>query len=247
MAGAVADGSVVTAAESIRALYSELALHPRQEFGWGKGRENARRLGYDARWLDTIPEPVWESAAAVGNPFGLGPIERGMTVVDLGCGAGADLCIAALLVGAHGRAIGIDLTPAMAVKAQASARLMGLGNVAVHSGDMTAVPLEDGAADRVISNGAINLSPAKSCVFREVFRILKPGGCFWFADMVRESATAPAQGGGSWADCVAGTVAPERIVEMLAAAGFRDAELVAFTGYKTAPTTTGATFRARKP
>ena len=159
MAEAPADGSVATAAESIRALYSELALHPRQEFGWGKGKENARRLGYDKRWLDTIPEPVWESAASVGNPFGLGPIAPGMTVVDLGCGAGADLCIAARLVGAHGRAIGIDLTPAMAAKAQASARLMGLGNVAVHSGDMTAVPLEDGAADRVISNGAINLSP----------------------------------------------------------------------------------------
>lgn len=247
MAGAVPDGSVATAAESIRALYSELALYPRQEFGWGKGKENARRLGYDARWLDTLPEPVWESAAAVGNPFGLGRIEPGMTVVDLGCGAGADLCIAAILVGGHGRAIGIDLTPAMAAKVQASARLMGLGNVVVHSGDMTAVPLGDGGADRVISNGAINLSRAKTCVFREVFRILKPGGCFWFADMVRERATAPAQGGGSWADCVAGTVPPGRILEMLAAAGFREAELVAFTGYKTAPTTTGATFRARKP
>jgi SAM-dependent methyltransferase len=103
---------------------------------------------------------------------------------------------------------------------------------------------EGGGADRVISNGAINLSPAKSCVSREVFRILKPGGRFWSADMVRESATAPAQGCGSWADCVAGTVAPERILEMLAAAGFRDAELVAVTGYKSAPTTTGAIFRA---
>lgn len=134
-------GSAAAPIEGIMALYTELALHPGKDFGWGKGRENARRLGYDARWLDAVPEAVWESAAAVGNPFGLGRIEPGMTVVDLGCGAGLDLCIAAALVGKRGRAVGIDLTPAMASKAEEATRLMGLSNVEVRLGDMKAVPL----------------------------------------------------------------------------------------------------------
>ena len=99
--------------EEIQVLYTELALHPRKDFGWGKGRENARNLGYDARWLDHLPDVVWESTAAVGNPFSLGSITLGETVVDLGCGAGADLCIVASLIGVRGRAIEIDITPAM--------------------------------------------------------------------------------------------------------------------------------------
>ncbi len=240
------NGSVAAAEESICALYTELALHPERDFGWGKGKENARLLGYEAHWLDLLPEAVWESAAAVGNPFGLGRIEPGMTVVDFGCGAGADLCISASLVGECGWAVGIDLTPAMTAKARAAGRLMGLCNVEVRGADMTAVPLADACADLVISNGAINLSPAKPCVFKEIFRILKSGGRLWFADVVRDGTEEPSSSG-SWADCVAGAVAPVRMIVMLARAGFADAEMVAFTGYCTAPTTIGATFRALKP
>ncbi len=232
--------------KEIQVLYTELALHPWKEFGWGKGKVNARNLGYDAGWLNDFPDVVWESAAAVGNPFGLGSITLDETVVDLGCGAGVDLCIAASLVGGRGRAIGIDITPAMVDRAKGNARLLGLRNVEVHVADIAAVPLEDACADVVISNGAINLSPHKPCVFKEVFRILRPGGRFQFADMVRDCAAATPSCG-SWADCIAGTVEPQRYLDMLRAAGFRDAELVARTSYRTAPTTIGATFRARKP
>jgi len=231
--------------EAVRALYTELALHPGRDFGWGKGKENARSLGYDERWLDRLPAFVWESTAAVGNPFRLGPIMPGETVVDLGCGAGADLCIAALLVGDHGRAIGIDITPAMMAKAEKAARLVGLTNVTFHVADIAKLPLDNASVDVAISNGAINLSSHKPCVFQEVFRILRPGGRFQFADMVREGAGA-APTCGSWADCISGTVEPQRYLDMLAAAGFRNAEMVSFTGYRTAPTTIGATFRARK-
>ena len=231
--------------EAVRALYTELALHPGRDFGWGKGKENARSLGYDERWLDRLPAFVWESTAAVGNPFRLGPIMPGETVVDLGCGAGADLCIAALLVGDHGRAIGIDITPAMMAKAEKAARLVGLTNVTFHVADIAKLPLDNASVDVAISNGAINLSSHKPCVFQEVFRILRPGGRFQFADMVREGAVA-APTCGSWADCISGTVEPQRYLDMLAAAGFRNAEMVSFTGYRTAPTTIGATFRARK-
>lgn len=232
--------------EEIYALYTELARNPDKDFGWGKGKQNARALQYDQRWLDRLPGPVWESAAAVGNPFSLGPIRQGETVIDIGCGAGADLCIAAMLVGKAGRAIGIDLTPAMVEKARENAALAGLANVEVLVGDIESVPLPDACADVVISNDAINLSPRKACVLKEVFRLLAPGGRFQFADMVRkgEDGAVSCQ---SWANCVSGAVEPERYLEMLAQAGFIDVEFVAFTGYTTAPITIGATFRARRP
>jgi SAM-dependent methyltransferase len=232
--------------EDIRALYSDLARNPGKEFGWGKGNENARALGYEARWLESLSEPVWESAAAVGNPFTLGLIRPGEVVVDLGCGAGADLCVSALLVGAAGHVIGIDLTPAMVEKARKNAALSGLGNVEARIARVEATGLPDSCADVVISNGAINLSTHKLCVFKEAFRILKPSGRLQFADMVRVGANGAATCD-SWADCVAGTVGPERYLEMLRAAGFADAELVGFTAYKTSATTIGATFRAHRP
>ena len=94
----------------MRTLYTALAQQPERDFGWEKGKGNAQRLGYDPVWLARLPDCVWESAAAVGNPFALGPLHPGETVVDIGCGAGADLCIAAVLVGATGQAIGLDLT-----------------------------------------------------------------------------------------------------------------------------------------
>src|SRR5512144_2791238 len=126
--------------QEIQVLYTERALHPRKDFGWGKGKENARNLGYDARWLDHFPDVVWESAAAVGNPFSLGSISLDETVVDLGCGAGPNLCIVASLIGDRGRAIGIDITPAMVDRAKENARLLGLRNAEVHVADIAAVP-----------------------------------------------------------------------------------------------------------
>ena len=146
----------------------------------------------------------------------------------------------------RGRVVGIDITPAMVAKAETATKYLGLTNVHVHVGDIAALPMENASVDVVISNGAINLSSRKSCVFREVFRVLRPGGRFQFADMVRDGAT-DAVSCGSWADCVSGTVDAMHYLDMLRAAGFRDAKMVSFTGYRTAPTTIGAIFRARKP
>jgi SAM-dependent methyltransferase len=230
--------------DAILALYTELANRPDKDFGWRKGRENARALGYDRRWLDTLPDVLWESAAAVGNPFSVAPLCAGEVVLDLGCGAGADTCIAALSVGNEGRAIGIDLTPAMIEKARRVAKDLALSNVVFHVSDMTTLPLADQSVDVVISNGAINLTAHKACVFKEIYRVLKPRGRLQFADMVRTSATDT---GSSWADCVAGTVEANSYIEMLRASGFASAEFVEFTGYKTAATTCGAIFRACKP
>lgn len=232
----------------IRALYTELALRPGQDFGWCMGKDNARQLGYLPEWLTRLPDVVWESAAAVGNPFLPGPIHAGETVVDIGCGAGADACVVALLVGAAGKVYGFDATPAMIVKARANAAAAGLLQVEFREADMAHLNLPDAAADVVISNGAINLAPDKSKVFAELFRILRPGGRCQFADMVRDSApAAPGTGQESWADCVSGTLTEAAVRKLLSATGFVEVELVGFSGYKTAPTTEGAVFRARKP
>lgn len=235
--------------QQVRELYTTLALQPERDFGWGKGKENARRLGYDPDWLARLPDEVWASAAAVGNPFSLGPIWPGETVLDLGCGAGADLCIAALLVGPGGRAVGLDITPAMVAKARDNAMRLDLRQVEVHEADMTRIPLESDSVDVVIANGSINLSLDKELVLREIHRVLRRGGRLQLADMVRDGSVpeATTSCGDTWADCVSGTLAPERLLELLGDTGFSEVELVAFTGYRTAPTTNGALIRATKP
>jgi arsenite methyltransferase len=235
--------------EQIRALYNDLALHPEKDFSWGKGKENARHLGYDQCWLERFSATVWESAAAVGNPFSLGPIHPGETVLYFGCGAGADLCIAALLAGPTGRVIGFDLTPAMVQKAQANAVQAGLANMTVHEADMAKVPLPDASADIVISNGAINLVPDKTCALREAFRVLKLGGRIHIADMIRDESASRCESvaGESWANCVGGTVTAGCFLQILAEIGFVRAEYVNTTGYRTSASTIGALFFAEKP
>lgn len=241
-------GTAYDPIRQVRDLYTALALQPERDFGWGKGKANARQLGYDPAWLEVLPESVWESAAAVGNPFGLGTLRSGEVVVDIGCGAGADLCIAALLVGENGRAIGLDLTPAMVAKARDNARRMGLVNVTVHEADMAALPLPDTCTDVVISNGAINLASDKARIFQEIYRVLRSGGRLQLADVVRRPRLeAEAVECDSWANCVAGTVAPAHYLDLLQQVGFHAVEQVTWTGYHTAPTTEGATFRAIKP
>ncbi len=235
--------------DGIQALYTELATHPEKDFGWGKGKENARLLGYDTEWLDRLPEAIWESDAAVGNPFHLGPIRPGETVIDLGCGAGADACVAALLVGDSGNVIGVDITPAMVAKARDNATLACLANIKIHEADIAELKIPDECADVVISNGAINLSARKACVLKEAFRVLRPGGRLQIADMVRDKPGDSTEtiSSDDWADCIAGTLAPERFVSMIEEAGFMNIRPLETTGYRTSRSTLGALFYAERP
>jgi len=236
--------------EQVRLLYTELAQNPEKDFGWGKGKENARTLGYADEWLNRLPDIVWESAAAVGNPFSLGPIHAGETVIDIGCGAGADACIAAILVGREGKVFGIDCTPAMITKASENANACGFPQAVFQEAEMTELPLPDCIADVVISNGAINLAENKDTVLEEMFRVLRPGGRLQIADMVRHPPIeTPTCCGAeeSWADCVSGTLKLDAFLSMLTSAGFIGFKLAGFTGYQTATSTTGALFKATKP
>lgn len=238
-------------------LYAALAKDPEKDFGWDKGLENAKAHQYDEAWIERLPSEIWDYCAAVGNPFSLGEMHEGECIVDLGCGAGVDLLVSALKVGEKGQAIGVDITPEMVDKARHHAKLAGLSNVRVIERSFDNTGLEDESVDVVISNGAINLTGCKESVFAEIYRILKPEGRLMFADMIDISeptqtccSVQMAEGCSTeqedWANCVAGTLRKEALIELMKKAGFGEIESPGLTHYKTADTTQGATFRAKK-
>jgi arsenite methyltransferase len=131
-----------------------------------------------------VPDASVGSFAGVANPFSLGSIAAGETVLDLGCGAGTDLLIAAQMVGPSGRVVGVDMTPEMLRRARDSAEALGLANVELHESLIETLPLPDASVDVVISNGVIDLVPDKHAVFSELDRVLRPGGRLQLADVV---------------------------------------------------------------
>jgi SAM-dependent methyltransferase len=168
----------------IRKTYTDVSSDQEREFIFPTGRAWAQDLGYPEPELSRVPDATVESFAGVANHWLLGRVEPGEIVLDLGCGAGTDLLIAAQMAGPTGRAIGVDMTPAMLERAAAGARAMGLANVEVRESLIEAVPLEDASVDVVISNGVIDLVPDKDAVFDEIDRVLRPGGRLQVADVV---------------------------------------------------------------
>jgi SAM-dependent methyltransferase len=170
--------------DDIRKTYTDVSTAPEQEFIFPTGRAWARELGYPEPELARIPQATVESFAGVANHWTLGRIEPGSVVVDLGCGAGTDLLIAAQMTGPTGRVIGVDMTATMLERARQSATEMGLGNVELHESLIEALPLDDASVDVVISNGVIDLVPDKDAVFDEIDRVLRPGGRLQLADVI---------------------------------------------------------------
>ena len=169
--------------EEVKKKYRDVAIRPNDTYHFHTGRRLAARLGYDSRIVDGMPDEAVEALAGVANPCSLRDLKPGERVVDLGSGAGFDCFFAAGQVGLAGHVIGIDMTKEMLAKSRNTAQTMGLRNVEFREGIIEELPVEDGWADVVISNGVINLCADKRRVFAKVGRVLKSGGHLQFADI----------------------------------------------------------------
>ncbi len=192
----------------------------------GTGTCNAIELGYSTEELARLPEGA-NLGLGCGNPTAAARLRRGQVVLDLGSGAGIDCFLAAKKVGSEGRVIGVDMTPEMIAKARENARSGRYANVSFRLGELEHLPVADDSVDVVISNCVVNLVPEKAPVYREAFRVLRPGGRLAISDVV---ATRPISAGdradpSRWASCSSGALHAGALRSLLRRAGFRDVRL----------------------
>jgi SAM-dependent methyltransferase len=183
---------------------------------------------YPAELLSTLPEGESAVSYGCGDPITLASLQPGQTVLDLGSGAGLDCFFAAKKVGETGHVIGVDMTPEMIERATSSAKRLNLKNVEFRQGYLEDLPVESNTVDVIISNCVINLAPDKSKVFREAFRVLKPGGRLAVSDIVTDGPLPDAikKSLSAWAGCVAGAVEAEEYIGMMKSVGFTDISIV---------------------
>lgn len=178
------DVDTETLRQAIKDEYAEVAAQPGKGFHFHTGRPLTNIVGYESRWLEGIAESAIESFAGTGNPFSIGELAAGERVVDVGSGGGIDSLIAARMVAPDGAVIGIDMTPAMLNTARDAAKRSGIDAVDFREGYMESLPVPDGWADVVISNGVLNLTPDKQRALGEMFRVLRPGGRLQIGDIM---------------------------------------------------------------
>ncbi|HVY25435.1 MAG TPA: methyltransferase domain-containing protein [Polyangiaceae bacterium] len=225
------DFDVARLREGVRDVYGRVAEDPTGDFHFHRGLDYAvELLGYSRTELSRLPSVATSRFAGVGNPFAAGAVLPGDVVLDHACGAGTDLLLAAGRVGARGRAIGVDMTPAMLQQARAAVVMAQLtSRVELKAGLFEELPLEDASVDVVISNGVLNLSPDKTRTLAEVVRVLRPNGRLLLADVVvqRELTLAARSSPDLWAACVGGALPEGELLELAHAAGLRDGRIAA--------------------
>ena len=178
--------------EAVKKKYTFVASSAQGKFKYETGKRGASVLGYEPEIFMDMPDELFESFCGVGNPFSIWKIRAGEDVLDIGCGAGFDLIVARRKVGAAGRVCGVDLTQEMISRARKNFELLGIDDIETHQINSEVLPFADNSFDAVISNGVINLSPAKAELFAEIYRVLRPGGRLQIADMVMDGEL-PAQ------------------------------------------------------
>ncbi len=218
---------------AVQSLYTEVAIRPEKAYHFPLGLEALRYLGYPEEDLRRLPPTATESFAGVGYPHAANAIRPGDTVLDIGSGSGTDILYVSLRVGPAGKVYGLDITPAMIAKARANITKMGARNVQILEGDATKIPLPDGSVDVVTSNGVLNLVPDKPSAFREIFRVLKPGGRLQLADIVVQQDVGAVCGLNPqlWADCIGGAAVEAEYLETIQDAGFRDVQVLRKVDY----------------
>jgi SAM-dependent methyltransferase len=189
-------------------------------------------LDYNPEDLSSIPDGA-DLGLGCGVPTAFADLKEGYTVLDLGSGAGIDVFIAARHVGITGKAIGIDMTEAMVEKAKMNAQKIKATNVEFRLGEIESLPVESNSIDRVISNCVINLVPNKENVFREIFRVLKPGGKFTVSDIVVDGAISAEERNNAalWAGCISGAIDRKEYIDIIKKAGFKNVEIVSEKNY----------------
>jgi len=216
----------------VRATYSQIAERSQQSCCSGCGcgvspSAQAEAVGYLKEDLENVPEGA-AMGLGCGNPIAIAELREGETVLDLGAGAGMDVFLAANKVGAKGRVIGVDMTREMIDRASAIAKSNGYENVEFRLGEIEKLPVDDGSMDTIISNCVINLSPDKSRVFSEAYRVLKPRGKLVISDIVSEHQLPDGirEDPNAWAGCIAGALEQQEYLAKIREAGFRDLQLV---------------------
>jgi SAM-dependent methyltransferase len=192
----------------------------------------SKKIGYTDDELRAVPEGA-NLGLGCGNPVAIASLKEGETVLDLGSGAGFDCFLAANKVGKNGKVIGVDMTPEMIEKARRNAEKGSYGNVEFRLGEIETLPAADNSVDVVISNCVINLSPDKSRVFNEAFRVLKPGGRFMISDIVltKNLPTTVKESVEAYVGCVAGAIKKEEYLEAIRRAGFQEVQTVGETPF----------------
>lgn len=209
--------------------YTEVAANPDGNFHFHRGEEYAvKYLGYDRDELAYIPDESKKRFAGVGNPHRINGFNEGDVVLDHACGAGMDLLLAARRIGSAGRAIGVDMTQSMLEYAKLASDIAGLSNITeFRTGVYEELPVEDDSVNIVISNGVINLAPDKSRVFSEIYRVLKPGGSLYMADVIvaREVTLEARSNPDLWVACIAGALTEQEVFSIASETGFSDCYL----------------------